>query len=99
MHPLRSTGSKLVSLRPSNPAANSIWGTEHEPKFPMAALPFPAAAAEVVAAAAAAEVEEATVVAAAAVVEAAAAAVVAAALPVPETTRPWSSIDATAAKF
>ena len=40
---LLSTGWKEVSLRLSNPVANSIWGTEQEPKLPMA----PAAAVEV----------------------------------------------------
>lgn len=27
-------GWKLVSFLPSKPAPNSIWGTEHSPKFP-----------------------------------------------------------------
>lgn len=30
-----STGWKLVSFLPSKPVPNSIWGTEHFPKFPI----------------------------------------------------------------
>ena len=83
-----STGWNEVSLRLSKPAPNSICGTEHEPKSPIA-LELELAA--VVAAAAAAVVVAATEVAA----ESLAAEV---ALP-DETVRPWSSTTATLAKL
>lgn len=91
-----STGSKDVSLRLSKPTPNSIWGTEHDPKFPM--LPEDAAAVLV---AALAEVET-LAVSAMAVVAALTADVTtedAALLPVPAIAFPWSSIAVTSAKF
>jgi len=67
LYEVLSVGWKLVSFLPSKPAANSICGTEHDPKLPMPEL---AAAVEEDAAADAAAVVVAAVVAAAELVAA-----------------------------